>query len=251
MNRFALDFDGVLCNSAAENAVTAWRAGAHLWPHWQGAEPPSAYQQRFLRLRPLIETGYQTILLMGLIAEGVSDDQLRAQFTPLADRLLHRIGRTPADLVALFGATRDAWIAADLADWLGRHHFYPGVRDRFAAYCRTEPCFILTTKQQRFIVALLAGQGIPFPAEHIYGLDRGRRKEEILEDLLGHPEHIGATWHFVEDRLPTLRRVAARPALAGVRLYLADWGYNTPADHAAARAHPAITVWSPEQFLRV
>jgi hypothetical protein len=111
MDVFALDFDGVLCDSVAEAAVTAWRGGGKLWPHWQGEEP--------------------------------------------ADR------------------------------------------------CRLRS------------------------------------------------EWQNATWHFVEDRLATLLRVAARDSLRRVRLYLAGWGYNTVADQVAVRQHPAITLWRAEQFLVV
>jgi len=33
---------------------------------------------------------------------------------------------------------------------------------------------------------------------------------------------------FVEDRLKTLQLVHQQPDLDAVKLYLADWGYNTP-----------------------
>ena len=30
----ALDFDGVLCDSARETGMTAWRAGQAIWSDW-------------------------------------------------------------------------------------------------------------------------------------------------------------------------------------------------------------------------
>ena len=247
---FALDFDGVLCDSAAENAVAAWRAGAYLWSQCQGVEPPADYQRRFIKLRPLIETGYQTILLLGLIVKGLSDQTIAERFPELCQSLLQEIGHSRAQLAQWFGQVRDEWIARDLGDWLGRHRCYP-VIETFAEKFKTEPMFILTTKQERFAKALLNGRGIAFPENRIFGLDTGKKKEDILEQLLKHPEYQNATWHFVEDRLATLLRVAQRDSLKPVRLYLADWGYNTALDRENARRHPAITVWSPERFLAV
>jgi phosphoglycolate phosphatase-like HAD superfamily hydrolase len=252
MNVFALDFDGVLCNSAAENAVAAWRGGRRLWSHWQGDEPPAAYSRRYIELRPVIETGWQIIPLLTLIARETLDDATIARdFPALSAALLQETGCTRAQMARWFGEARDAWIARDLDDWLGRHRFYPAAFARFAERWREQPLFIITTKEERFAQALLASRGIDFPAERLYGLDRGRSKEDILEELSSHPEWRDTVWHFVEDRLGTLLRVADRPTLQQVRLYLADWGYNTAADRAAAARHPAITVWNPDRFLMV
>ena len=73
---FALDFDGVLCDSVAETAVTGWRAGRRLWPEWQADEPPAAALEQFVALRPLLETGYQAILLMHMVCTGVPEDEI-------------------------------------------------------------------------------------------------------------------------------------------------------------------------------
>ena len=56
----------------------------------------------------------------------------------------------------------------------------------------------------------------------------------------------GAAFHFIEDRLETLVDVIGEPALAAVKLYLADWGYNTPAQRKEAAEISRIRVVSPE-----
>lgn len=248
---FVVDFDGVLCDSAAEMAVTAWRAGAHIWPSWQGPEPPSKYLGRFLSLRPAVETGYQAIFLMRLIHRGVDDESIELQFPELCTRLLDETEYSVAKLVRLFARTRDTWIDRDLDDWLSRHCFYQGVVETFAGKVKTNPVFILTTKQERFIRILLRSRGMSFPAGHIFGLDTGTSKEDVLEQLLQRPEFDGARFHFVEDRVQTLIRVAERGSLRHVMLYLADWGYNTPRDREKARSVPRITIWDFGSFLDV
>jgi hypothetical protein len=139
----------------------------------------------------------------------------------------------------------------DLQEWLSRHRFYPEVIERFVEQMEITPVVILTTKQERFVSALLDGQRIRFPSERIFGLDTGKTKEDVLEQLLECSEFPDATWHFVEDRLATLIRVAGRERLQQVHLYLADWGYNTARDREEARKCPRITLWNSERFLMV
>jgi len=251
MNVFALDFDGVLCDSAAETAVTAWRAGRAIWPDWRGLEPPADAAKSFIGLRPLLETGYQAILLMGLIQRGLADEIIVSRFTELSASLLEETGYSRAECAWLVGQTRDQWLAQDEADWLSRHRFFPHAIATFGRKIKTDPLFIITTKAERFVITLLGARGIRFPPERIFGLDRSLPKEAILEQLLQDPAWQDACFHFVEDRLKTLLRILAIPALQPVHLYLADWGYNTSHDRETARRTPGVTVWSPEAFLAV
>jgi len=248
---FALDFDGVLCDSAAESAVTAWRAGTQIWPGWQGLEPPPHFLSRFLALRPVIETGYQTVLLLRLIELGHSNAVISGQFSELSEQLLKEIGHPAAYLAQIFGKARDEWIERDLPGWLDRQRFYPKVLEALINLPPHTEWFVLTTKQERFVQLLLAQAGIDLPAERIFGLERGRSKEAVLEHWLLDSAFYNAHFHFVEDRLATLLRVVERDQLAAVQLYLASWGYNTEEERLRAQQHPQITVWNSESFLMV
>jgi len=245
-----LDFDGVLCDSAQETGISAWRAGQRFFPDWGGDFPPPAFLAAFVAVRPVLETGFQAILLMRRIADGVPVDQIRAEGAAAAQALMPRLGLEKSALVKAFGAARDAWIATDLASWLACHRFYTGTLDRLreqqAAGC---PVLISTTKQERFVVALLAGEGVELPADRILGLDSGKKKEQVLREALA--ESPGRRIHFVEDRLDTLRRVEQCPELDAVRLHYADWGYGLPAELAEAQADPRLQVWSLDQFLQL
>jgi hypothetical protein len=123
MDVFALDFDGVLCDSVAEAGFTAWRAGRKLWPHWQDEEPADAYKRRFISLRPPVETGYQAILLMDLIHQGLNTEIIAAHFAELYEQRIQQTGLSREQLARLFGQTRDEWIARDGLDWFSRHPF--------------------------------------------------------------------------------------------------------------------------------
>ena len=95
---------------------------------------------------------------------------------------------------------------------------------------------------------ILERSGVPFPAERIWGKERARPKTELLRVL--HREHgvdYGDIW-FVEDRLKTLHSVEQQADLGEVGLFLATWGYNTPAEQDAAGAHQRIIPLTLEQF---
>lgn len=49
----------------------------------------------------------------------------------------------------------------------------------------------------------------------------------------------------------TLPHVRRDPSLSDWKLFLVDWGYNTPAERARAAAHPAITVVDKQQFVEL
>jgi phosphoglycolate phosphatase-like HAD superfamily hydrolase len=207
--------------------------------------------ERFVKLRPVLETGYQTLLLMGLIDKQHDDAVIIARFPELSAQLLEETQVSAQQCARWFGEARDAWIAEDLSGWLSHQRFYPRAMEKLKQTLAANPVFIVTTKQERFVAALLNGWGIAFPGERIFGFDRGKSKELILEDLLIQHQWQPGCWHFVEDRLETLLRVASHKSLAAVQLYLADWGYNTEVARNLARQHPSITVWNQESFLVV
>jgi phosphoglycolate phosphatase-like HAD superfamily hydrolase len=135
-------------------------------------------------------------------------------------------------------------IARDESEWLRWNRFYPGLRDLLARTLPREPLFIITTKQERFATLLLRHNGLEIAAERIFGLEKKLDKPRVLELLLRSPELSGGAFHFVEDRLDTLKDVIALPALNAVRLYLVDWGYNTAAQRAEAGQIARIRVVS-------
>jgi phosphoglycolate phosphatase-like HAD superfamily hydrolase len=245
MPTLALDFDGVLCDSVAETAATAWRAGAGLWSDMTGPMPPAALLAGYRRARPVVETGYEAILVMRLLLDGLDSDELIAGYRGLADQAMRRSGRDVDGLKALFSATRDRWLTEDPDEWVSLSPFYPGVVDWLRGLAPDAHCCIVTTKEGRFVERLLAGNGIAPPPGGVYGLEQGRPKEAVLLELIA--ARGGETVCFVEDRLATLERCLARPDLSPLAPRLAGWGYNTEADRQRA-GRLGIPVWGPDDL---
>ncbi|MGY6275169.1 HAD family hydrolase [Methylomonas sp. MgM2] len=241
----ALDFDGVICDSAVETAVTGWKAAGQIWPDING-ETPQALINRFRLVRPIIETGYEAILAMRLLFLGLSCDAIYKDFQSQT-RLLMEQGRLSADdLKKLFGDTRDQWIAGDLASWLEMNPLFPGIAEKLQTLSKTHIWYVITTKQERFVKQIFKANAIDLSDDRIFGLDRNMTKPEVLKELIEkHPDHAV---QFIEDRLPTLINVQKHGELARVGLSFALWGYNTDEDKFAA-GRQDFTALSLEDFL--
>jgi len=251
----ALDFDGVVCDGRPEYFETAWRAYAGAWPSPLATERPAAVAERFSALRPLVESGWEMPLMIHALLAGVDGPALadRRAWLATAPGLMKQAGITPEILGRALNRVRDDWFARDAGSWLAHHQFYPGIGARIAALLGGPTrVVIVTTKAERFVRLLLAGEDPRLSAVPVIGREPGKPvpKPEILRRLAdshGLAADADGVW-FVEDMLETLEATAARADLAGARLFLAGWGYNTPADRAHVAAGGRIVLLSLEQF---
>ncbi|CAN6197583.1 unnamed protein product [Urochloa humidicola] len=246
---FALDFDGVLCDSCGESSLSAVKAAKVRWP-WVFEKVDSSMEdwivEQMYTLRPVVETGYENLLLVRLlveiqipcvrkssVADGLSIQEILENWLKLKPTLMDEWQEDRDSLVDLFGHVRDEWIENHLSGWIGANRFYPGTAD--ALKLSSSEAYIVTTKQSRFAKALLKElAGIDFPSERIYGLGTGP-KVKVLQQLQQMPQHQGLTLHFIEDRLATLKNVIKEPALDKWNLYLVTWGYNTQQEREEAQ----------------
>ena len=244
---WALDFDGVLCDSVVETCTTGFRAAVRLWPGAFNEFADSDLSLLFMpdwldtsmrSVRPVLETGYETMLFARRLVEGRRDAaegnlnnasaQLVANWSRNErDLAIAAYGTTKEALIKAFGDERDLWRSRNEHEWLHTNRFFPDVVDALNTLLsspRNGRPVIITTKQKRFAAALLRNAGVAIPLEDIYGLDSGRSKIEILTELSTHDKHIT----FVEDRVAMLYETQDIAHLSHVTLWLANWGYNTP-----------------------
>jgi phosphoglycolate phosphatase-like HAD superfamily hydrolase len=242
---YALDFDGVICDSAVETAITGWKAAGSIWGDMPKATPQAMIDQ-FRLVRPIIETGYEAILAMRLLYLEEPVEAIYSDYGNKIQLLLKEAQVSTDDLKKLFGETRDAWIDNDLADWVNMNPLFEGAAAKLCQLGQQCPWYVITTKQERFVKQILKANAIELADERIFGLDRNMNKMEILKGLL--KTHPNETVYFVEDRLPTLLNILKNDELASVKLIFALWGYNTAEDKALA-AKQAITLQQLEDFL--
>jgi phosphoglycolate phosphatase-like HAD superfamily hydrolase len=228
----ALDFDGVISDSAPECFATACAT-------WRTLEPGS----RLLAGDPeVLRAGFLAIMPLGNRAEdfGVALRILEAgaRVESQADYDAFRAGLDPEWLRTFhkrFYRERAARADADRAAWLAQQGPYPelvAVLPRLAAHVELA---IATSKDRRTVRVLLGEYGIDalFPEGRVLDKETGGSKAAHMERLahalgIDLPEIT-----FVDDKVNHLDVVAP----LGVRCVLAGWGYNGPREYLLAAEH--------------
>jgi phosphoglycolate phosphatase-like HAD superfamily hydrolase len=245
LDALALDFDGIICDGLLEYFQTAWRAYQTLWPD-APAVPPTTLEAQFQRLRPVVETGWEMPVVLRSLLTGQSEAAILNHWPELRTQLLAQENLNPQSIGQQVDAIRDRWIETDLEGWLSLHRFYPGITQQLEHWLQQElPLFIITTKESRFVQALLERSGVVFPRAAIFGKDAQRPKSVTLRLLL--EKGFQDIW-FVEDRLETLLTIQQVPALQTLQLFLGDWGYNTTSDRQRAQDQDNIHLLSLDRF---
>ena len=254
-NVWALDFDGVVCDSCGESALSAWKAATELWPDFFTTPDALAKKQQVVEdmraVRPVVETGYENVVQVRCLLEGVTPADMLKNWSTMLPEYMSKWDLDRSSLVELFGKTRDDWIAADLDGWLAPNRIYPGVAEAMDQLMVEHEVYIVTTKQARFTEMILERMAfIDFPSDRIYSQTvSGRPKTEVLQML--QERHPGTRYHFVEDKYSTLKKVEKDPALDAWNLYLVDWGYNVQAERDDATASDRINMVDIAQFRSV
>jgi phosphoglycolate phosphatase-like HAD superfamily hydrolase len=245
----ALDFDGVLCNGLKEYVQSAWQAYRQIWPNTE-AVLNDTLRDRFYHLRPVIETGWEMPVLLRALIEGKSDTEIIHDWPQLSREVVTQNDLDPQHLADTLDTIRDQWIESDLAGWLQLHSFYPGVLEKLRQALANADLevYIITTKEGRFVRQLLHQQKLEIEANRIFGKEVKRPKAATLKHLIS--EYPNAEIWFVEDMLKTLQKVQKEPHLAAIRLFLADWGYNTESARQTASQDSRIQLISLDQFRR-
>ncbi|CAL6362769.1 unnamed protein product [Bathycoccus prasinos] len=214
---FALDFDGVVCDSVGESSLSAWKHGVELWPELFECERANEKKDEVL-------------------------DKLRAKWQ--LDR---------KTMVLEFGKIRDDWIRTDFKSWLQPNALYEDVPEalRFCTERRDAKVTIVTTKQARFADAILVDMGgVKIPEEDLISTTvSGEPKADVLVRLEETFNKDGASrMIFVEDKLSTLIKVANDKRLSKWDLFFVDWGYNTEDERQVAKHDYRMKLIGKEEF---
>ena len=241
----ALDFDGVIADSAPEAFVVAARTfaalrganllGAALAPLLAGGAPPRA-----LVLSHPLYPAFLDLIPLGNRAEdyGVSLDALeaRARIVEQADydAWRDRIDREwLRSFHRAFYRLRAALAEEDPAGWNALLRPYPNLPAMLRRRSREVVLAIATAKDRQSVGKLLHGWGLDdlFPSDRVLDKEAGVRKTEhlaLLQQRFGIP-YPQIT--FLEDKVNHLDDAAA----LGVRCALAAWGYNGERESRLAR----------------
>jgi phosphoglycolate phosphatase-like HAD superfamily hydrolase len=234
----ALDFDGVVSDSAREAFAVALRTYAELEPRSRLAaasarpdpETHPALYAAFLELMPLGNGAVDYAAALRSIDCGASlpdqaayDAFFAAQETPFLRAFRRR-----------FYEERRAWAARDRAEWLRLLPPFAPLLDLLRRRAGSAVYAIATAKDGATVVELLRVYGVAdlFDPRWILDKEIGEAKRVHLQALAAGLAIDLREITFVDDKLNHLEAVAplrVRPVLAG-------WGYNGERERARARA---------------
>jgi phosphoglycolate phosphatase-like HAD superfamily hydrolase len=229
----ALDFDGVICDSAREAYVVALRSFAEIFPEHPlpaAAEQDAALYESFLESMPLGNRAedYAVVLAATVLGRALPDqaayDVFRASLALERLRAFHR----------QFYRVRAAWAERDPAGWLAELAPYPGLCALLRRRAGDVRLAIATAKDQGSVRRLLAAYGIAelFPDGFVLDKEAGEKKRDHVTTLAAQAGCALAEVTFVDDKVNHLEDVAG----LGARCVLASWGYNGPRERAIAEA---------------
>jgi phosphoglycolate phosphatase-like HAD superfamily hydrolase len=241
----ALDFDGVIWDSAGECFQTGWRAYQELTGR---VLSDRLFERGFLRGRPLARTGHDFFLLLRLMEEEPERDLAAMSLEEFHhERGLH--AEQAAQFDRVFYLLRAHFRDTEPELWASWQRPYPELMKILETWeHRFTGLALATTKDTASAQNLLASIGRKWP---VFGKEFSEHKADQIYGISQHfkvqPEEI----LFIDDLLENLEQVAPTKA----RTALADWGYNLDATRTKARArgHEVVS-WQTlprlfEQFL--
>jgi phosphoglycolate phosphatase-like HAD superfamily hydrolase len=227
----ALDFDGVICDSAREAFIVALRAYRRvLSPGFARSERDDELFAEFVALIPLGNRAEDYAVALTALERG------RA----LADQAAYDAFRTELDSSALrafhkqFYRERHAFRERDGAGWHAHMRAYPGICDLLRRRAGDAVLAIATAKDRRSVRALLAHYGVAdlVPEQFVLDKETSASKREHVRLIAERAGVPASEVTFVDDKVNHLEDVAG----IGARCVLAAWGYNGARERRVAEA---------------
>lgn len=216
----ALDFDGVICDSADECMVTSWNAYAQLFGTTSRvsgiAELSSHHIECYRRNRYLVRPAREYGLLWHLVLSG-NERIDESTFTAAA------IEHSPwmKQFETLFFQTRRDLQDKDPEKWIELHNQYTEAsecRERLHRY----PLYLVTNKDAHSVALFNQFWNLNIPDENRFTFNSGLSKREALQIIITRNSISPSQLYFVDDHPNHLEDVVS----VGVQCRWASWGYH-------------------------
>ncbi|GAX77267.1 hypothetical protein CEUSTIGMA_g4713.t1 [Chlamydomonas eustigma] len=253
-----LDFDGVLVDSEPEITASALVAARERWPQafsHLNLDREAAVKEKMRIVRPVLVRGFESMVMLRMLVEDLNNaNKILENWSQVLPAQLDMYGETQADLSALYERVRNSWMTEKPESWMQLHKEYPGVTDalRECPY----PLYFASSKAGHRVSALMRAVmdlEVPKSSPSLYAslIPPEEAKADALRSIMTQPvcKGVGASLHFVDDRLETLLAIQKDPGLASKwKLYLASWGYCTSQEVTTAARTSGITILNLNGF---
>lgn len=233
MRVLALDFDGVLFDSAAEAFVVALRAYREEFP---GARFDASAEQD-----AKLYAGFLALMALGNRAEDYGaalhalEHGIRVENQAAYDALYQSLPRERLRAFhKRFYRVRHAFAERDPDAWFAATRPYPGILPLLRKHEKEVRLALATAKDRRSVRYLLqrAGASELFPEKFVHDKETGVSKCAHIEALAAEVGCGADQITFIDDKLRHVQDVSR----TGARCMLAGWGYNGPREQRQARA---------------
>ncbi len=231
MKLLALDFDGVISDSAREAFAVATRTHADLSDDspFGGREGDAALYDSFVALMPLGNRAEDYYAALEAIRreQDLPDQSAYDAFKASLDDAVQR------DFHRRFYEVRAAWAERDPEGWRAAMAPYPGICETLRAMAAGVSLAIATAKDRGSVRKLLDAYAIAdlFADDRVHDKDTGVHKHAHIQALAAATGLPAREITFVDDKVNHLHDVAT----TGARCALAGWGYNGAREHREAR----------------
>ncbi|MFM6928218.1 MAG: HAD family hydrolase [Bdellovibrio sp.] len=218
---FALDFDGVVCDSAFECLVVSYcvynkisledalKANSAF-----DLMPSDLYQKAYVR-RGFVRPARQFFLLWKWVLEMSEKCFTQEQFESLELDYKDEVASFDENFFSFRNRFRDM----NLEKWIGINPLFPNVKEVWNKLSNNK-IYIVTTKDSRSVQLIAGFYGLRF--DGLYAKGSFVEKDDAIKDILRKENAAPSEVVFVDDNLKNLKVVES----LGVPVLGALWGYE-------------------------
>lgn len=213
-----LDFDGVLFDTANE----AFNIGCEtFFGDSISFDNSNINYKRFLLLRPFVDSAWQYRIAFESLLENLDN---QAMISKAKFKLNGSPSKEDIKFAEKFNQIRARMMVNEKHRWIELnkpYEFFYSIKPLIENY--PNQFFICSTKSSRFIIEILAANGIKFKATHLWGKEFYEANENSKALVLRKNTKVDDTIIFVDD---SPRHIQDVKSLKNVNAILAKWGYN-------------------------
>jgi FMN phosphatase YigB (HAD superfamily) len=214
---YALDFDGVICDSLEECLLTSWHTYYNnpidTFTKNTTDEIPREFRQHFRNCRSYVRHNGHFLVPLLFRKKNFNTQKI-------FDDIYVEIN---SELIKIFNnrflSYRNGVRTKYQEAWLSHHILYEGIAETI---CHpSNPLYIVTAKDTPSVELILHRNGIHLDNNHIYGeqTDKNKAFSDICRRESVEPEQL----HFIDDNLINVTKALKD----GYSAQWANWGYNT------------------------
>jgi len=220
---------------------------------------PRWLEEKMRQIRPVVSRGSDAVLAARLcVTDAVNSKTSSLGERPLAageivenwdvlrESMLYRVQYQPSELEESFAEQRlDSRVPVEV--WAERNPVFPSIAASVAT--SSAPIYVITRRDTDFTQSVLGSAGVKVPSDRIVFAENGRKKADVLVDIVAAVGGGEAPLLYVDDNVNVVREVVGDLRLVGkLKVCFAEWGYSSPSQKAEAARFPRVTNVNMRQF---